>query len=244
MSKHAATVRSQTGRIVLRRNGETAARHGETVGRHRARPARWTALVRSLRGALLRRPGRTQAARHQGAGREGARLESATYGAIESARLENAAYRGIENTRPWNAACSGIESARLRKAARREIRGVRLWKAVRSGIEGARLWKAVSGGNGGARLENVARAMGDAVRRSCAALRRTAAGASFRARELSIQWVVQSRMRVDAGMSTAEYAVGTIAACGFAALLWKVVTSGEVRAMLAALIQKALKLAA
>nr|WP_245658436.1 MULTISPECIES: DUF4244 domain-containing protein [Microtetraspora] len=44
-------------------------------------------------------------------------------------------------------------------------------------------------------------------------------------------------------MSTAEYAVGTIAACAFAGLLFKIVTSGEVRSMLTALIQKALKLA-
>ncbi|TQS25723.1 DUF4244 domain-containing protein [Microbispora sp. KK1-11] len=86
--------------------------------------------------------------------------------------------------------------------------------------------------------------MGDALRRSSAALRRSVARASCRARELSVQWVVQAETRADAGMSTAEYAVGTIAACGFAALLWKVVTSAEVRSMLAALIQKALKLAA
>lgn len=52
-----------------------------------------------------------------------------------------------------------------------------------------------------------------------------------------------SRARGEAGMSTAEYAVGTIAACGFAALLWKVLSSAEVRSMLAALVQKALKLA-
>ncbi|WP_182898427.1 MULTISPECIES: DUF4244 domain-containing protein [unclassified Microbispora] len=86
--------------------------------------------------------------------------------------------------------------------------------------------------------------MGDALRRSSAALRRSVARASYRARELSVRWAVQAETRADAGMSTAEYAVGTIAACGFAALLWKVVTSAEVRSMLAALIQKALKLAA
>ncbi|MGI5161945.1 DUF4244 domain-containing protein [Microbispora sp. CA-102843] len=86
--------------------------------------------------------------------------------------------------------------------------------------------------------------MCDALRRLPAALRRSVARASCRARELSIRWTVQAGTRADAGMSTAEYAVGTIAACGFAALLWKVVTSAEVRSMLAALIQKALKLAA
>ncbi|MCG5215235.1 DUF4244 domain-containing protein [Streptosporangium sp. KLBMP 9127] len=44
-------------------------------------------------------------------------------------------------------------------------------------------------------------------------------------------------------MSTAEYAVGTIAACGFAALLFKVVTSPEVRELLVGLINRALKVA-
>lgn len=44
----------------------------------------------------------------------------------------------------------------------------------------------------------------------------------------------------DAGMSTAEYAVGTIAAAGFAGLLFKVVTSSKVQAALSGLIEKAL----
>ncbi|WP_308169548.1 DUF4244 domain-containing protein [Acrocarpospora catenulata] len=64
-----------------------------------------------------------------------------------------------------------------------------------------------------------------------------------RARNLGVQWTLAARTRSDAGMSTAEYAVGTIAACGFAALLFKVVTSGEVQQMLSALVQKALNLA-
>lgn len=51
------------------------------------------------------------------------------------------------------------------------------------------------------------------------------------------------RMRAlagDRGMSTAEYAVGTIAACGFAAVLYKIVTSGAVSAELQQVIEKAL----
>ncbi|WP_315967871.1 DUF4244 domain-containing protein [Planotetraspora sp. A-T 1434] len=64
-----------------------------------------------------------------------------------------------------------------------------------------------------------------------------------RVRLAGVQWTLLARTRREAGMSTAEYAVGTIAACGFAALLFKIVTSAEVRSMLAALIQKALKLA-
>ncbi|GAB3660233.1 hypothetical protein GCM10027589_21860 [Actinocorallia lasiicapitis] len=47
----------------------------------------------------------------------------------------------------------------------------------------------------------------------------------------------------DAGMSTAEYAVGTIAAAAFAGLLFKIVTSDEVRALLLNIINRALQLA-
>ena len=48
------------------------------------------------------------------------------------------------------------------------------------------------------------------------------------------------RLRDDAGMSTAEYAVGTIAAVAFAVVLYKVVSSGEVQAELADIIRSAL----
>jgi Protein of unknown function (DUF4244) len=48
------------------------------------------------------------------------------------------------------------------------------------------------------------------------------------------------RSSLDAGMSTAEYAVGTIAAVAFAVVLYKVVTSGEVQAELADIIRSAL----
>lgn len=42
------------------------------------------------------------------------------------------------------------------------------------------------------------------------------------------------------GMSTAEYAVGTVAACAFAAVLYQVVTGGSVVAGLTDLVQSAL----
>ncbi|NUK00802.1 DUF4244 domain-containing protein [Streptomyces lunaelactis] len=48
------------------------------------------------------------------------------------------------------------------------------------------------------------------------------------------------RMRGDAGMTTSEYAMGTIAACAFAAVLYKVVTSGAVSGALQSVIGKAL----
>lgn len=45
----------------------------------------------------------------------------------------------------------------------------------------------------------------------------------------------------DAGMTTAEYAVGTLAAVAFAAVLLKVVTSHAVQAALTAIVQRALR---
>ena len=44
----------------------------------------------------------------------------------------------------------------------------------------------------------------------------------------------------EAGMSTAEYAVGTIAACAFAAVLYKVVTGGSIVTALTDLVASAL----
>jgi Protein of unknown function (DUF4244) len=50
-----------------------------------------------------------------------------------------------------------------------------------------------------------------------------------------------TRRNADAGMTTAEYAVGTLAAVAFAGLLLKVLTSAQVQAALAHLIERALK---
>lgn len=46
----------------------------------------------------------------------------------------------------------------------------------------------------------------------------------------------------DAGMATAEYAIGTLAACGFAALLVAILKGGQVKALLLGVITKALSL--
>lgn len=48
------------------------------------------------------------------------------------------------------------------------------------------------------------------------------------------------RPRPDAGMNTAEYAVGTLAAVAFAGILLRVVTSGPVQAALQSVIDRAL----
>lgn len=47
-------------------------------------------------------------------------------------------------------------------------------------------------------------------------------------------------VRGEAGMSTAEYAIGTIAAAAFAAVLYKVVTGGTIVGVLTDLVQRAL----
>ncbi len=52
---------------------------------------------------------------------------------------------------------------------------------------------------------------------------------------------LRNNLRGDAGMTTAEYAVGTLAAVAFAGVLLKVVTSGAVQAALTGIIQRALR---
>jgi hypothetical protein len=51
---------------------------------------------------------------------------------------------------------------------------------------------------------------------------------------------VAGRYGPQAGTTTAEYAIGTLAACGFAALLYKIVTSGSVAGLLSGIIHRAL----
>lgn len=51
---------------------------------------------------------------------------------------------------------------------------------------------------------------------------------------------LRSAVRGDAGMSTAEYAIGTIAAAAFAAVLYTVVTGDSIVGALDALVQRAL----
>jgi hypothetical protein len=57
-----------------------------------------------------------------------------------------------------------------------------------------------------------------------------------------IRGAVSARWRTtsDAGMSTAEYAIGTVAACAFAALLYKVVTSSQILDLLSGVVSRAL----
>lgn len=50
------------------------------------------------------------------------------------------------------------------------------------------------------------------------------------------------RPPADDGMTTAEYAVGTVAACGFGGILYKLLTSDTVRSMLKDIIERALSI--
>ena len=47
----------------------------------------------------------------------------------------------------------------------------------------------------------------------------------------------------EVGMTTAEYAVGTVAACGFAGVLFKLLTSDSVVRMLKDIVERALTIA-
>jgi hypothetical protein len=47
------------------------------------------------------------------------------------------------------------------------------------------------------------------------------------------------RFRGDEGMATAEYAVGTVAACGFGGILYKLLTSDTVMKLLKDVIERA-----
>ena len=51
-----------------------------------------------------------------------------------------------------------------------------------------------------------------------------------------------SRPELDRGMATAEYAIATLAACGFAGLLLALMRSDEVRGLLFDVIHRALSL--
>ena len=48
------------------------------------------------------------------------------------------------------------------------------------------------------------------------------------------------RVAADAGMATAEYAIATLAACGFAGLLVVILKGGQVRGLLMSIIERAL----
>ena len=58
-------------------------------------------------------------------------------------------------------------------------------------------------------------------------------------RGLAGRWA-QVQAAPEAGMSTAEYAVGTVAACAFAAVLYRVVTGGSIVSALGDLVESAL----
>ena len=54
---------------------------------------------------------------------------------------------------------------------------------------------------------------------------------------------LRARLRDDSGMSTVEYAIGTLAAAAFAAVLYAVVTGDSIVAALTGMVQRALQVA-
>jgi Flp pilus assembly pilin Flp len=52
----------------------------------------------------------------------------------------------------------------------------------------------------------------------------------------------RQRKKDEQGTTTAEYAIGTLAACAFAAVLYKILTGGSVAAALGGLVHRALGL--
>jgi hypothetical protein len=75
--------------------------------------------------------------------------------------------------------------------------------------------------------------------------RRSSRTAALRARAAHRARRASARLRAgaEAGMTTAEYAVGTVAACSFAALLFTILHSSAVQAALTGLITRALGMA-
>ncbi|WP_437114352.1 DUF4244 domain-containing protein [Streptomyces cyaneofuscatus] len=91
------------------------------------------------------------------------------------------------------------------------------------------------------RTEEEGRAEGE--RRAVGALRCTRRSTRSAGRSAAT-WVARWQGRLggasDRGMTTSEYAVGTIAACAFAAVLYKVVNSGPVMSAMQSMIEGAL----
>lgn len=55
------------------------------------------------------------------------------------------------------------------------------------------------------------------------------------------KWIeLENHLQKEDGATTAEYAITVLAACAFAALLFGILSSGEVRALLLGIITKAL----
>jgi hypothetical protein len=83
--------------------------------------------------------------------------------------------------------------------------------------------------------------MTTSIRRLLASIRRLRRSIHLRASMDSRRHAVRSPRHVrDAGMATAEYAIATLAACGFAGLLLTLMRSDEVRGLLLSIVRRAL----
>lgn len=61
-------------------------------------------------------------------------------------------------------------------------------------------------------------------------------------RPLSVLRLFRRGVKDEGGMTTAEYALGTLAACAFAGILYKVLTGGAITEVLTSLVHRALSL--
>nr|WP_318839600.1 DUF4244 domain-containing protein [Streptomyces arboris] len=75
---------------------------------------------------------------------------------------------------------------------------------------------------------------------ACCRTRRATRSAGRSAATWLARWQGGAGRSSDSGMTTSEYAVGTIAACAFAAVLYKVVNSGPVMSAMQSMIEGAL----
>jgi hypothetical protein len=102
-----------------------------------------------------------------------------------------------------------------------------------------------TGESRGSASTSVRRAAASGVRAAESACRRVAARLGRVASSAGARALVGTRGRAgvlprDAAMATAEYAIATIAAVGFAGLLVVVLRSGEVQELLAGIVRRAL----
>jgi hypothetical protein len=65
----------------------------------------------------------------------------------------------------------------------------------------------------------------------------------MKTRPLQVPRIRLRAPRDERGTTTAEYAIGTLAACAFAVVLYKILTGGTVASALAGLVHRALNLA-
>ncbi len=82
-----------------------------------------------------------------------------------------------------------------------------------------------------------------AIQLRCAAFgERTTLKGRYMTHRIATKVATARRLRDEQGMTTAEYAVGTVSACGFAGILYEILTSGFGQSLLQGLLNKVMDL--